>query len=298
MKKNKKITVLGGDLRYLYTADYFRKLGYNCLHYGFDKLFLQEKTNKEVNNTKDIKALSLEDALSDTDYIVLPLPYKGADGNISMKLSDSSLSFDDFCSYVGKYAKKDVIIFCGRADDEIKSTKFRVRDYSIREDFAILNAYLTAEAAIEIILHELPQSLKETKTAVLGYGRIGKAMARLLHGFGTNFTVYARRSEIFAMLESCSYSYSDISQLIELNRYDLVINTVPKVILYKEQLSSMKSGSTILDLASLPGGVDLDAARYYGINTISARGLPGKCSPLSAGKIICDCINNIIYMEE
>ncbi|MBE6631229.1 MAG: hypothetical protein E7623_00855 [Ruminococcaceae bacterium] len=284
MKKDKKLLILGGDKRYIHAAESFVKKGYGCRVYGFDRSVTED--NEELISE------DVENDLKEADYILLPIPYRKGE-------------FLNTPTYKGQIYIEDILkeidvkseIFCGKVDELIGRLPNKIHDYSKREDFAILNAQLTAEAAIEIILRELPTSLKDTKTAILGYGRIGKALARLLHGFGNNFTVYARRDEIFAMLESCSYFYSDITQLEGLHRYDLVINTVPKTILFKEQLSAMKKGSTLLELASLPGGADKEAAADCGIRLIEARGLPGICSPVSAGRIICDCINKIIYSE-
>ena len=49
----------------------------------------------------------------------------------------------------------------------------------------------------------------------------------------------------------------------------------------------------IIDLASKPGGVDMDAARDLGVKVIWALGLPGKVAPVTAGNIIKETICNI-----
>ena len=54
----------------------------------------------------------------------------------------------------------------------------------------------------------------------------------------------------------------------------------------------------MIDLASKPGGIDFDAARELGVNTIWALSLPGKVAPISAGQIICDTIHNILTEME
>ena len=52
----------------------------------------------------------------------------------------------------------------------------------------------------------------------------------------------------------------------------------------------MKEKAFIIDLASRPGGVDSDAALRYGIRVIRALSLPGKVAPISAGRILADCV--------
>ena len=50
----------------------------------------------------------------------------------------------------------------------------------------------------------------------------------------------------------------------------------------------------LLDLASLPGGVDFDAARSLGVKTVHALSLPGKTAPRTAGEDIADTIISIL----
>ena len=50
----------------------------------------------------------------------------------------------------------------------------------------------------------------------------------------------------------------------------------------------------IIDLASAPGGVDMDYAKQSRMNVIWALSLPGKVAPLTAGKIIKESIENIL----
>ena len=49
-----------------------------------------------------------------------------------------------------------------------------------------------------------------------------------------------------------------------------------------------------MDLASKPGGVDMEAASRLGVRVIWALSLPGKVAPVTAGKIIRDTIYHIL----
>jgi dipicolinate synthase subunit A len=53
----------------------------------------------------------------------------------------------------------------------------------------------------------------------------------------------------------------------------------------------------IIDLASAPGGVDIRAAKEYGITVLPAQSLPGKYSPQTAGEIIAQTITCILEEE-
>ena len=68
--------------------------------------------------------------------------------------------------------------------------------------------------------------------------------------------------------------------------YDIVFNTVPAMIFDQDALCSLNTDATIIDLASLPGGVDKEAADRLGIKVVPALALPGKYMPETAAKII------------
>ena len=62
----------------------------------------------------------------------------------------------------------------------------------------------------------------------------------------------------------------------------------------EEILKDMKKTTLIIDLASAPGGVDMLAAKKYGVNLIHALALPSKTAPESAGIIIAESIINTL----
>ena len=77
---------------------------------------------------------------------------------------------------------------------------------------------------------------------------------------------------------------------------DLVVNTAPARVLGVEELSALKEGALVIDLASKPGGVDMAGAAALGVRVVWALSLPGKVAPVSAGRYIMDTVYHI--MEE
>jgi dipicolinate synthase subunit A len=75
-----------------------------------------------------------------------------------------------------------------------------------------------------------------------------------------------------------------------LERYDLVVNTVPALIFDRARLEQLRPDCLLLDLASKPGGVDFPAAAELGRHVIWALSLPGRVAPVTAGTIIKDVI--------
>ena len=74
----------------------------------------------------------------------------------------------------------------------------------------------------------------------------------------------------------------------------MIFNTVPALILDAGRLERTKAECVILDLAALPGGVDLDAARRLGRRVIRAGGLPGIVAPRAAAAAIRDGVYHIL----
>ena len=56
----------------------------------------------------------------------------------------------------------------------------------------------------------------------------------------------------------------------------------------------MKSTVTILDIASMPGGVDFEAARQLGVHAFLCPGLHGKYSPLSSARGIKETMETLL----
>ncbi len=79
-----------------------------------------------------------------------------------------------------------------------------------------------------------------------------------------------------------------------LAQYDIIINTVPHLILTKERLQHVKSESLLIDLASNPGGIDKKAVKELELKLVWALALPGKVAPVTTAEIIKETIYNIL----
>ena len=65
--------------------------------------------------------------------------------------------------------------------------------------------------------------------------------------------------------------------------------------LTEEELEDLRRDCLVLDLASKPGGVDLEAAGELGLTVIWALSLPGKVAPVTAGAAIKTTIYNMLH---
>ena len=168
-------------------------------------------------------------------------------------------------------------------------------DYFKREELIVKNVIPTVEGAISIAINETPITIHGSKCLITGYGRIGKYLSKILKSLGADVWVSARKNEDFAWIELNGYEYIKTSEISKkADKFDIVFNTVPYMVLNDEFIDNMDKDSIIIDLASKPGGTDINYAKQKGIKTIWALSLPGKTAPVTAGKIIKETIENIL----
>ncbi|NLB28682.1 MAG: NAD(P)-binding domain-containing protein [Clostridiales bacterium] len=133
------------------------------------------------------------------------------------------------------------------------------------------------------------------KILVIGYGRIGKAVAARLRALGADVTVSARTPSDLAWIRVNGYTPALTGELDDtLSGYDVIVNTVPARILGEQRLSEIADTSLCLDLASKPGGIDFPAAARLGVRAMWALSLPGEVAPTTSGMIIRDTVYNIL----
>lgn len=79
-----------------------------------------------------------------------------------------------------------------------------------------------------------------------------------------------------------------------LEKFDIIINTIPFQILDSDRLDLLKKDVVIIDLASNPGGVDRKAAREKDLKVIWALSLPGKVAPLTSAEFIKETLYHVL----
>lgn len=287
MLLNKNFGVIGGDLRQLEVAKKLKEDGNPVLIYGFDNI---------QSESLNIKTLTLEYIVHKSDYLIFPVPVTRDGININAPLFSSYINIKkDICPLL-----KSQIIFGGIITPLAKAVNnpnIHINDYYNREDFMIHNALLTAEGAIKIALNESKKTINKSKCLVIGYGRIGKILSKLLKNLGASVTISARSLKDISWAKINEHKTINVNNLEREVYFDLVFNTVPAIILDSANLPLIKISNLIIDLASAPGGIDMKIAEVLGIKVKLAPGLPGKFFPESAGKIIVETIYKIIKEE-
>ncbi len=151
------------------------------------------------------------------------------------------------------------------------------------EEYLQENAMLTAEGALYHAMGE-GKAIFGKNCLVIGYGRIGRALYRMLESMGANVFAAVRAGK------SCSRARRDHAQILSMEEmrakigdFDLVWNTAPETVLYKEDLACVKPEAGLFELASAPYGFDLELARSLDIWAELLPALPGKYAPRAAG---------------
>lgn len=283
----KTILVAGGDLRYVYTA---RKLleDYDVCAVGFTRQFLPDAAIR--------LAESAADGLPACDALVLPMPVSDDGVLVNAPFSRQALSLSSFLPRL----KPDALVFggkFGKARELFEDAGFPVIDYLASEELAACNAIPTAEGAVQILLEEMPRTLCGSRILVLGFGRIGTRLAYILSALGAKVTVAARQSADRSRAYQLGCEAMDYPQITP-EDFDVLCNTVPAKVITREILGRLSPEALVLDLASKPGGVDLDAAKEYGSRVVWALSLPGKTAPVTAGEIIAGTIGHLMEERE
>lgn len=235
------------------------------------------------------------DGIEAADCVILPLPAQGADGRLHTPLSRRSLRPEEV---LDRLAPGQTVL-AGRVLPALRGMAgergLALVDYFAREELAVLNAIPTAEGAIQLAMELLPVTLHGARVLLIGFGRLGQALGPRLRGLGAAVSVAARRPEQRALAESMGLDSRRPEGLKEwLCAYDLVINTAPAPVLGVEELAELKEGTPVIDLASLPGGVDDESAAALGVRVVHALSLPGKAAPVTAARYLRDTVYHIL----
>jgi len=286
MKQERTFWVVGGDLRQAHLAQLLARDGRTVCTYAL------ELGMHAAPNAQPCATLT---GIEQADCVIFPLPVCSSPGTLSAPLSGQEHPI----SSISDLLTSKQLICGGRFDAETRSVFARrglaVHDYFDREELIIANAVPTAEGALQIAMEELPITIHKARVLITGYGRVGRACAQRFSALGANVTVAARSWEQLAWVDAGGLNAEHISRLPDLlGGCDLVINTIPSPVLTRTALCALRPEALVIDLASKPGGVDMDAATQLGRRVIWALSLPGKVAPITAGACIRDTIYNIL----
>ena len=284
-----RILFLGGDKRQLqiiaslYNQHQIDVIGYDNVKL-LDDIKIKEIENIDINN-----------------YKVIILPVSGVEEDLSVKAEFSKkkviLPIDLLVN-----TSEDVVIFTGIRTNKLNMMlKLSNRKViALMEDKEIVkeNSIPTIEGIIGDLIYNTEHTINESNIFILGYGNIGKSLASILKMLGAHVTVgvgfkndynLVKKKKIKGVL---TYEYEMMREA--LNNSDIIINTIPALVLNKEQLEMINRQCYILDIASYPHGIDFNYVNELKIRGKLLLGIPSLVAPKTAGLILAKKINSVL----
>lgn len=283
-----KFAIIGGDLRIIKLAEMLANEENEIYVYGL------EKAEDIKNKPNIIQCDSIKKAIQNVEIVIGPIPFSSNGNTINAPFSDKEITIREMMHVIN--AK---VLIAGGITPEVygmaNDEYIEIIDIMKREELAVLNTIATAEGTIQIAIENTNKILHGSEVLILGFGRIGKVLARKLAGLAVKVTCAARKDEDLAWIQAYGHKATNINAIGEnLSEYDIIINTVPHMILTEERLQYVKNDCLLIDLASNPGGIDKKAVKDKKLKFVWALSLPGKVAPTTSAEFIKDTIYNIV----
>ncbi len=283
-----KIAIIGGDLRIVKLAEMLAKEENEIYVYGLE----QAENLKNVKNI--IHCEKIKTAIQNVDIVIGPIPFSSNGTTINTPFSEKEITIRELMHEIN--AK---ILIAGSILPEVyelaNDEYIEIVDIMRREELAVLNTIATAEGTIQLAIENTNKILHGSEVLILGFGRIGKVLARKMAGLAVKVTCAARKDEDLAWIQAYGHKATNINKLGEnLKQFDVIINTVPHMILSEEKLKYVKKDCLLIDLASNPGGIDKKAVKEQKLKFVWALSLPGKVAPTTSAEFIKETIYNIL----
>lgn len=282
----KSIAVVGGDLRIVKLIEMLNNDGYKVYTYALEN-------SEELLNLDGVDMCpTLEEAVSYSKVVIGPVPLSSDRKRLSTPFGRNNVNLEDF---VEALKRKYLIAGNIGIKEQLDNNNIQFTDLLKREEFSVLNTIATAEGTIQIAMEETQRTIHGSNVLVMGFGRIGKVLSKMLDGIGAKVYCEARKNEDISWIKAYGYNPIHLNDLNEhLEKFDVIINTIPFQILDDERLNLVKKEVVIVDLASNPGGVDRKSAREKGLKVIWALSLPAKVAPLTSAEFIKETLYHVL----
>lgn len=215
---------------------------------------------------------------ADVTHLLLPVPSFNADGSLRGGGSIESLL---------RQLPERVCILGGNLNHSALAG-YPTVDLLQDQRYVAQNAAITAHCALKYIINALPVTLAGEPILIIGWGRIGKCLARLLRNLDARVTVCARRETDRAMAQALGCDSMEPDH--EVSGFRVIVNTAPASVISDARITQCRPDCFKLDLASVQG--------LPGQDVVWAKGLPGKDAPETSGKLIADTVIRLLYNKE
>jgi dipicolinate synthase subunit A len=283
-----QIAVIGGDARQLEIIRKLTELDAKLSLVGFEQL--------DHAFTGAVKEKVDEVDFSHVDSIILPVPGTNLEGHVETIFSNEKVVLiEEMLMKTPAHCTLYSGISNAYLTGITKKANRRLVQLFERDDVAIYNSIPTVEGTIMMAIQHTDFTIHGSRVTVLGLGRVGMSVARTFQALGAKVKVGARKSEHLARISEMALEPFHLNNLeAEVKDVDILINTIPTVIVNATVISKMPAHTLIIDLASKPGGTDFRYAEKRGIKALLAPGLPGIVAPRTAGQILANVLSQLL----
>ncbi len=288
MLTDMQIAIIGGDARQLEVIRKLTELDAKLSLVGFEQLdHAFTGASKEKINELDFSVL---------DAIILPVAGTNLDGFVDTIFSNEKIKLLE--EMVMK-TPEHCTIFSGITNaylnNIIEKTKRRQVLLFSRDDVAIYNSIPTVEGTIMMAIQHTDITIHGSNVTVLGLGRVGMSVARAFHLLGAKVKVGARKPEHIARITEMGLTPFHLNEISNwVSDTDILINTIPHLVVTPTVITKMPVQTLIIDLASKPGGTDFRYAEKRGVKALLAPSLPGIVAPKTAGAILANVLSHLL----
>lgn len=286
----KTVSIIGGDLKSVKLIELLAKEDFLIYTYGL------ENSEELIDSSNVKKCATVEEVVAKSEIIIGPVPMTNDNHNLTAPFSESKIEIEEL---IQNMAGQEKIFIAGKISDKLSETLLSKGIKSIdlfkREEYVVLNTIATAEGTIQIAMENTQKTVHGSNVLIMGFGRVGKVLAKMLDGIGAKVSCEARKHSDIAWIKAYGYNPIMLSELdTQLGEFDIIINTIPFQILEGERLNHIKQECVIIDLSANPGGVDRKAAKEKNLNVIWALSLAGKVAPITSAEFIKETLYNIL----
>ena len=202
----KTVSIIGGDLRLVNLINLLAKDDFLVYTYGLENA--EELVERE--NVK--KCASIAELVGSSEIIIGPVPMTNDSVNLSAPFSEEKISIEEL---ITEMSNKNKMFLAGKLSDKtiqsLQEGNINYIDLLKREELVVLNTIATAEGTIQIAMENTQRTIHGSNILIMGFGRVGKVLAKMLDGIGAKVSCEARKNSDIAWIKAYGHMATNIN---------------------------------------------------------------------------------------